>query len=202
MTSALGDWLRSQPSLTGSPPAFDVSALPASPAALFEAWIREAAAAGVPEPHAATLATADADGRPDARTLILKDLDDRGWAFASTRSSAKGAQLAANPAAALDFWWQPLMRAVRVRGAVSEATAADTAADLAARSAEARRGVAPGDWALWRIEADRVEFWQGAADRRHVRVVYERDGAAWRHSPLHHPEAPGDSPGMDLRVGG
>mgnify|MGYP000887186487 FL=1 len=174
--SALRDWLRSQPSLTGTPPALDTERLPASPVTLFEEWIHQAAAAGVAEPHAATLATVDSDGVPDARTLIVKNVDDRGWAFASTRSSAKGGQLAVHPVAALAFWWQPVMRAVRVRGSVHAASADDTAADLAARSEAARRDVADGDWALWRIEATRVEFWQGSIDRRHSRVVYEREG--------------------------
>lgn len=182
--SALREWLRSQASLTGTPPAFDTDRLPASPVTLFEEWIHQAAAAGVAEPHAATLATVAADGIPDARTLIVKDVDDRGWAFASTRSSTKGGQLADRPAAALAFWWQPVMRAVRVRGPVCEASADDTAADLAARSEAARRDVAEGDWALWRIEATRVEFWQGSLDRRHTRVVYERAGASWRHALL------------------
>ncbi|OUE18803.1 Pyridoxine/pyridoxamine 5'-phosphate oxidase [Clavibacter michiganensis subsp. michiganensis] len=125
-------WLRAQPSLTGSAPALDTADLPDDPDDLFRAWITAAADAGVPEPHAATLATADADGLPDARTLILKDVSPRGWAFASTRSSAKGAQLAANRAAALAFWWQPIVWAVRVRGSVEEATAEESAADLAA----------------------------------------------------------------------
>ncbi|MGZ0069182.1 pyridoxine/pyridoxamine 5'-phosphate oxidase [Microbacterium arborescens] len=182
--SVLREWLRSQPSLTGTPPAFDTDRLPASPVTLFEEWIHRAAAAGVAEPHAATLATVDADGIPDARTLIVKDVDDRGWAFASTRSSAKGGQLEAQPAAALAFWWQPVMRAVRVRGPIREASAEDTAADLAARPEAARRDVAEGDWALWRIEATRVEFWQGSLDRRHTRVVYERAGTGWRHTLL------------------
>lgn len=77
-TASLREWLRAQPSLAGTAPRLDLSTLPEEPVALFTAWIREAAAAGVPEPHSATLATVDADGAPDARTLILKDLDDRG----------------------------------------------------------------------------------------------------------------------------
>ena len=182
-SSSIAEWLRSLPSLTGSPPPLDLSTLPDAPEELFTAWLREAADAGVPEPHAATLATVAVDGVPDARTLILKDLDDSGWAVAGMRSSAKGAQLAAHPAAALNFWWQPLVRAVRVRGPVHEATAADSAADLAARSAAAREGVAPHEWVLWRIAPQRVEFWQGSPDRNHTRIVYERDGAAWRLSP-------------------
>lgn len=135
-------WLRAQPSLTGSAPALDLDALPADPDDLFRAWITAAAEAGVPEPHAATLATVDADGLPDARTLILKDVSPRGWAFASARSSAKCAQLAAAPAAALAFWWQPILRAVRVRGSVEEATAEESAADDRVGDAWTRSGAA------------------------------------------------------------
>jgi len=175
----LAGWLRAQPSLTGSAPALDLDALPAHPDDLFRDWITAAADAGVPEPHAATLATVDADGLPDARTLILKDVSPRGWAFASTRSSAKGAQLAAAPAAALAFWWQPIVRAVRVRGSVEEATPEESAADLAARSAAARADVNPGDWVLWRIRPVHVEFWQGSPDRRHARILFDRVGDTW-----------------------
>ncbi len=173
-------WLRAQPALSGSAPVFDTAALPDDPVALFLEWISHAAEAGVAEPHAAALATVDADGMPDARTLILKGVDTRGWAFAGPRSSAKAGQLAATPAAALNFWWQPLMRAVRVRGGVEEASPQECAADLAARSAAARADVADGDWVLWRIVPSRVEFWQGSRDRRHVRVVYTADGTGWR----------------------
>ncbi|MFS0866461.1 pyridoxal 5'-phosphate synthase [Microbacterium sp. 179-B 1A2 NHS] len=177
-------WLREQPSLSGSAPPLDLEALPADPAELFVAWMREAADAGVPEPHTATLSTVDAHGLPDARTLILKDVGRRGWAVAGPRSSAKAAQLATNPAAALTFWWQPVVRGVRVRGPVVEAPAAESAADLAQRSAAARHGIAPGEWVRWWIAADRVEFWQGAPDRRHTRVVYERAGDGWARTVL------------------
>ncbi|WP_460490564.1 pyridoxamine 5'-phosphate oxidase family protein [Corynebacterium nasicanis] len=105
--------------------------------------------------------------------LILKGVDARGFAFASTASSRRGRQLAAHPEAALTFWWQPLLRSVRINGRVVEASAAETAADLAARSAEAREGVAEGDWRLWRLVPERIEFWQGSTDRRHQRVIRE-----------------------------
>lgn len=137
-------WLRSRPALTGRGRPVDVAALPAEPLPLFLSWIRLAADQGVPEPHAATLATVDRDGMPDARTLLLKDADARGWAFAGPRSSGKGVQLAVHAVAALNFWWQPLARAVRLRGPVREATPAESAADLAARSPAARDGVAAG----------------------------------------------------------
>src|SRR5690606_10022417 len=84
-----------------------------------------------------------------------------------------------SPVAAMNFWWQPARRAVRVRGPVHEATAAESDADLVERSAAARAGIEPGEWVRWWLEPVRVEFWQGAADRRHVRIVYLRDGTGW-----------------------
>jgi pyridoxamine 5'-phosphate oxidase len=181
-TSTFAQWLRAQPALAGSAPPFDPATLPDNPDELFESWIRAAADAGVAEPHAATLATVDVDGRPDARTLILKDVGPAGWAVAGPRSSAKGAQLAENPVAALAFWWQPIVRAVRVRGVVREASSEESAADLAARSSSARQMVEAGDWVKWWLEPDRVEFWQGSPDRRHIRVVYELSDGSWRRS--------------------
>jgi len=181
-TLPLNDWLRGRHALTGTAPQWNPEVLPDDPTVLFGEWLRAADAAGVPEPHTATLATVDAAGVPDARTLILKRVDERGWAIASTRSSRKGAQLSAAPAAALNFWWQPQVRAVRVRGRVEEASAEESAADLAARSPAARAGVADGDWVLWRIVPERIEFWQGSRDRRHTRVVYVVDGAGWSRS--------------------
>ncbi|WP_258222484.1 pyridoxamine 5'-phosphate oxidase family protein [Microbacterium sp. HMWF026] len=166
----------------GTPPERDAAPLPDAPEALFERWIRQALDAGVVEAHGATLATVDADGIPDARTLILKDLGPEGWAFAGPRASAKGAQLAAQPAAALNFWWPAVLRAVRVRGRVVEASADESAADLAARSAAARDSIAPGGWVLWRLVPDRVEFWQGSPDRRHLRTVYRRTPDGWQRT--------------------
>ncbi len=146
---------------------------------MFLTWIGDAARAQVPEPQATTLATVDADGLPDARTLLLKDVSERGWAVAGQRSSRKGGQLVSHPAAALNFWWQPLARAVRVRGPVEEASRAESDADLAARSPAARATIAAGDWVLWRIQPTRIEFWQGSPDRRHTRIVYDLDGSGW-----------------------
>lgn len=186
MTSnTAADWLRAQPSLTGTAPPLDADAFGDDPVALFLEWIQDASARGVLEPHAATLATVDADGMPDARTLVLKDVGERGWGFAGHRDSRKSVQVAARPAAALNFWWQPVLRAVRVRGTVVEASAQESAADLAARSAAAREGIAPGEWVLWRIIPTRVEFWQGAVDRNHTRIVYERAGDLWLREPQH-----------------
>lgn len=171
--------LRSIPSLTGTPLPADGPGCPADPTALFARWVDEALDAGVAEPLAATLATVDRDGIPDARTLILKSVDARGWAVAGERYSRKAEQLASHPGAALNFWWQPIMRAVRVRGHVEEAPRADSDADFSARSVSARAGLDPGEWILWRIRPVRVEFWQGSVDRRHTRAVYSAVDGGW-----------------------
>jgi pyridoxamine 5'-phosphate oxidase len=176
MAAMSAEDLRRIPSLTGTAPGIDHTRLPQDPMDLFEEWLDVAIKQGVPEPIAATLATVDDDGIPDARTLILKSVDTQGWAFAGAASSRKGQQLAACSSAALNLWWQPIARAVRVRGPVVEASSRECAADLAARSEAARAGVDPQDWRLWRLVPSRVEFWQGSPDRQHLRIVYTYDG--------------------------
>ena len=72
-------------------PSFDPATAPDEPLPLFRQWLREAAEAGVPEPHTMTLATADASGDPSVRTLMLHDADEQGWHFASHRGSRRAA---------------------------------------------------------------------------------------------------------------
>ncbi|MFJ8313043.1 MULTISPECIES: pyridoxal 5'-phosphate synthase [unclassified Streptomyces] len=115
-------------------PHFDPDAAPASPLPLFQEWLMHAAGAGQAEPHTMSLATVDAEGHPDVRTLMLHDADADGWHFASHSTSAKGRQLAAHPAAALGFYWPAVGRQVRVRGTVTPAGDAASQADLHARS--------------------------------------------------------------------
>ncbi|MGW9074900.1 pyridoxine/pyridoxamine 5'-phosphate oxidase, partial [Streptomyces yangpuensis] len=115
-------------------PGFDTEAAPGDPVALFREWFVHAARAGQPEPHTMSLATADGEGRPDVRTLMLHDVDGRGWHFASHATSAKGVQLAARPEAALGFYWPSVGRQVRVRGAVTACGPEESRADLAVRS--------------------------------------------------------------------
>lgn len=180
MTVEARELLRALPTLAGIAPPLDLEALPDDPVALFLDWLDVARRAGAAEPHAMTLSTVDADGVPDARVLVLKDVDERGWAFASTRSSVKGGQLQDEPHAALTFWWQPVVRSVRIRGRVVEASRDESLADLRARSAAAQDGVDADDWRLWRVVPDRVEFWQGSPDRRHTRIVFTRQQNEWR----------------------
>lgn len=117
---------------------FDVSRAPAHPAELFLRWLQEAIDAGVREPHAMTLSTVDAQGRPNSRVLILKGLGDGRWEFATGRGSRKGKELHESSWAALSFYWSQLGRQVRVRGRVLEAGAQRSAEDFLARSRGAR----------------------------------------------------------------
>ncbi|GAB3725147.1 pyridoxine/pyridoxamine 5'-phosphate oxidase [Nocardiopsis nanhaiensis] len=130
--------LRGLPVFAGPLATFDPGKAPDDPVELFEAWLGEAIAAGVPEPHAMTVATADADGAPSARILIMKDLTEDGWWFATTTSSAKGRELAENPRAALLFFWGKQGRQVRVQGSVELASAEERAADFTERPLEGR----------------------------------------------------------------
>jgi pyridoxamine 5'-phosphate oxidase len=84
----------------------------------FDRWFADAVAAGLPEPNAVVLATADADGAPDARIVLLKGYDATGFVFVTSYASTKGAQLAVNPRAALVAPWHALHRQVRVAGSV------------------------------------------------------------------------------------
>jgi pyridoxamine 5'-phosphate oxidase len=191
-------------------PLFDLDAVPAEPLPLFTAWFAEVVAAGEVEPHTMSLATADEEGRPDVRTVMLHDVDARGWHFASHAGSRKGRQLAARPYAALGFYWPLLGRQVRVRGRVAVAPPEAAHADLHARStgalaaalvghqsevlssyeeleraseaawtrAEREPDVAVPSWTAYVVEPDEVEFFQGDARRRHVRLDYRRVGGS------------------------
>ena len=84
----------------------------------FAAWFEEARAEDVALPEACTVATASTSGRPSARMVLLKDVDERGFVFATNYESRKGRELGENARAALLFYWHPLGRQVRIEGAV------------------------------------------------------------------------------------
>jgi pyridoxamine 5'-phosphate oxidase len=88
------------------------------PLAVFRSWFEEATAAGAFEPEAVALATATPDGRPSARMVLARGVDERGFAFYTNFGSRKGAEIEANPRAALLFHWPVLGRQVRVEGPV------------------------------------------------------------------------------------
>lgn len=106
--------------------ALDESHVLADPMAQFQRWFDDAVHAKVDEPNAMTLSTASAEGRPSSRILLLKGADERGFVWFTNYNSRKGRDLAANPYAAIQFFWHELERMVRVEGRVERVTAQES----------------------------------------------------------------------------
>ena len=121
----------------------DVGDVDADPLVQWRRWYGEAAAAGVTEPNAMTLATVGLDGAPDARVVLARGADERSLVFYTNVDSAKSRQLAAAPRAAAVFAWLDLHRQVRLRGGVERVADADADAYFATRP----RGSQIGAWA-------------------------------------------------------
>jgi pyridoxamine 5'-phosphate oxidase len=115
----------------------DLPDLDADPLVSLRAWVREAEASS-PAPQAMTLATATREGRPSARIVLLRDVDEHGLTFFTNRGSRKGDELRANPHAALVLHWWELGRQARVEGAVEEVSASESEAYWRGRPRESR----------------------------------------------------------------
>lgn len=120
-------------------PPFGEADLLDDPIALFSAWY-ERAVAEVPLAESVCVATVDADGAPDARMVLLKDFDERGFRFFTNERSAKGEQLGARPVAAMVFYWRELDRQVRIRGPVERLGQEESDEYFATRPRESRIG--------------------------------------------------------------
>ncbi|MDN8003587.1 pyridoxamine 5'-phosphate oxidase [Burkholderia multivorans] len=110
------------------------------PFAQFDRWFNEALAAKLPEPNTMTLATVGADGRPSARIVLVKGVDERGFVFFTNYESRKGRDLAAHPYAALLFYWIELERQVRIEGRVEKTSADESDRYFASRPVGSRIG--------------------------------------------------------------
>lgn len=133
----------------------------------FRAWYDEAQGCGLTEPTHVLLATADAEGFPSARVVLLKGFDRRGFVFYTNLQSRKGRELAENPRAALCFYWGPLARQVRVRGRVEPVGDDEADAYFASRPRESQLGawassqsdtLASRDVLMSRLDAVRREY--------------------------------------------
>ena len=113
------------------------------PIALFGRWFEQAKEAEPVYPEAMCVATVDESGMPDARMVLMKDFDDRGFVFYTNLESAKGRQILASGKAALNFWWRNLRRQVRIRGLTEQVSDAEADAYFATRP----RGSQIGAWA-------------------------------------------------------
>jgi pyridoxamine 5'-phosphate oxidase len=163
------------------------------PVAQFAFWFEEAQASQVAEPNAMTLATATPDGRPSARTVLLKNYDNQGFTFFTNYDSQKGEDLAANPRAALLFTWLDLQRQIRIEGRVEKIDqevsrmyfqSRPRASQILESDAEAKfSGIEklplPPNWGGYRVIPEVFEFWQGRMSRLHDRIHYTREGERW-----------------------
>ncbi len=183
------------------------------PLATFNEWFAEARAAGVAMPETMTLATANADGRPSARMVLLKGADERGFTFFTGYESRKGRELAENPRAALVFYWRELGRQVRVEGTVTRISAEESDEYWATRPPRSRAAAAasrqsepigsrealesefeaqlvlgeiprPARWGGYRLEPDTFELWQHRDDRLHDRIRFARAREGWAFERL------------------
>jgi pyridoxamine 5'-phosphate oxidase len=174
MSDSFRQQLRALPDFPDVLPGFDPASAPADPAELFRQWLDEALAAGERQPHACSLATVDGQGQPSSRMLILKNIDDDGWHFATSRTSRKGRELRGNPRAALNFYWPSLGRQVRVAGPVVELSAEASARDWDERPRS--DGGGNPDWQLYAVQPVEIEFWQASHDGTHIRHRFGPDG--------------------------
>lgn len=132
------------------------------PVALFSRWLDEAVEADLHEPNAMALATADADGRPSVRIVLLKGFDGRGLVFFTGYESRKGHDLRSNPHAAATMLWHPLQRQVRVEGSVTKVDAAESDAYFSSRPRGSQIGAVASPQS--RVMSDRAELEQHVTD--------------------------------------
>lgn len=182
MSRSLPDLLRGLPDFPENLPDFSVASAPPDPVTLFRAWLEEAVAVGVQQPHACSVATVNPEGQPSSRMLLLKNIDADGWHFATSRVSRKGTELTANPQAALNFFWAQLGRQVRLVGNVVELSAEASAADWRGRPGD--DGQDNPSWQLYAVSPIEIEFWQGRHDRKHIRHIYRPKDKADAHERL------------------
>jgi len=162
--------LRALPDFPNDLPKFDPASAPANSVDLFLEWLDVALEGGVSQPHAFSLATTTKTGQVSSRMMILKNIDEGAWHFASTVGSRKGRELTANPQAAMNFYWAKFGRQVRVSGVVTLLSAEASARDWDERpGADGRDNP---DWQLFALQPTEVEFWQASSDRHHIRHRY------------------------------
>jgi pyridoxamine 5'-phosphate oxidase len=156
--------------------ALDPATVDPDPIAQFRVWFDEAVASGMPDPNAMTLATIDADGRPSARIVLLKEVDARGFVFFTSYGSRKAAALAAEPRAALVFFWWSQHRQVRIEGAIAPVASAESDEYFASRPRESN------------LSAMSSPQSQPIADRAELEARVAATTAAWDGKELVRPD--------------
>lgn len=195
----------------------NADAAPVDPLALFNDWFAQAERSESSDPNAMALATADADGHPSVRMVLMKSMDERGFVLYTNRESRKGVDLTVNPHAAICFYWKSLGRQVRAEGPVELVEDEEANTYYASRGRGSRLGAwasqqsrpldkrstligkvaalnekysgndipRPPYWGGYRLKPERIEFWHEGKDRLHTRIVYTRNGTAWKREMLY-----------------
>lgn len=183
------------------------------PLSLLASWLLSARKRGVREPNAMALATADANGQPSNRVVLLKQWNDA-LVFTADRDSHKGRDLAGRAWASGVLYWRETLQQLVMAGPVEELSDAESDAlfadrprtaqaasiaseqsqslndpdELRARAEELAAGGAslprPAGWRGYRLDPVEIEFWHGSPDRLHRRLRYSREAGAWSHRRL------------------
>lgn len=187
------------------------------PFAWFDIWFAEARISELNDSNAMALATADAQGHPSVRMVLLKGHGPDGFVFYTNLEGRKASELLENPQAALLFHWKSLRRQVRIEGRISRVDDGTADAYFATRGRDSQLGAWASDqsrplanrelfmkryeeqqhrfegkdvprppyWSGFRLEPQKIEFWQDREHRLHERWLFTRNAEGWNKDMLY-----------------
>lgn len=187
---------------------------PENPLELFSSWVKQTEDLQIPEARGFTLCTADKEGTPSSRILLMKDFDNTGIIFCTSSLSPKGLEMQENPKVAGTFWWKETLQQINFKGTATSLSESDSdqlfqgrvrsAQAIASFSrqsqpledepdfrkkvesmVESHQAIArPENWSGYHCKFTQVEFWVGSKDRFHERLKYTLDKGVWKKVQL------------------